>query len=76
MNAHKENLNPFFQQKKGIPECRTRFYIEKFLLKHCTFAIIHATLRKLNVNGYGSRFSGWNKMISGPLNMQNGFSHT
>jgi hypothetical protein len=27
MNAHKERLNPFFQQTKGISERRAAFYV-------------------------------------------------
>jgi len=53
MNAHKENLNDFFEQTKEISELRAKFYIEKFLLKHCAFSIIHATLTRPTVNWWG-----------------------
>jgi len=40
------------------------------LLEYCAFAIIHTTLRRPIVNGYGSHLSGWEEMSTGLMSIR------
>jgi hypothetical protein len=61
MVAHKENLNPFFQQTKGISERRGKFYLDwqRVLwnsIREASMRFQKGTLRRLVITrGYTKR---------------------